>query len=138
MPNLARAALESVAFQVDDVVQRFVDQVGPLHELACDGGLTRSASLMQLQADVSNLAVRVPPTPNLSAMGVAHLGGIAAGWWSWTTLETRCADEGNGAEVMKPEWTAEVRSARRTRWAREVDRSRALGAGDGSTMEKTP
>ncbi len=136
--NLARAGLESVAFQVDDVVRRFVDQVGPLHELACDGGLTRSSSLMQLQSDVSDLPVRVSPTSNLSALGVAHLGGIAAGWWSWTDLETRSADEGTGADVMKPQWTADVRSARRAVWAGEVARSRALGAGNGSTMEKTP
>ncbi len=102
--QLARAALESVAFQVDDVVQRFVNQVGPLHELACDGGLTRSASLMQLQAELSDLAVRVSPTANLSALGVAHLGGMVAGWWSWTFLESRCADEGTSVDVRKPEW----------------------------------
>ena len=86
--QLARAALESIAFQVDDVLRAFSEVGGPLVELAADGGMTRSTPLMQLQADVSGLPLRVSSTPNLSALGVTHLAGLELGWWTWSQLES--------------------------------------------------
>ncbi len=120
-PQLARAALESIALQVDDAVTAFAEVTGPLAELAGDGGMTRSAALMQLQADVTGLPVRVGRTANLSALGVAHLAGLGLGWWTWSDLE-----DGLGAPAPAAYLPAgdDQRRSRRTTWAAEVARSR--------------
>ncbi len=122
--QVARAAVESIAFQVDDAVSAFADVVGPLAELACDGGMTRSVVLMQLQADVSGLPVRVSSTPNLSALGVARLAGLKAGWWTWSDLE----DERGAAPEhgVRPLLDEHSRAGLRSAWAVAVARSRGL------------
>ena len=122
--NLARAALESIAFQVDDVLQAFADVTGPLAELATDGGMTKSAPLMQLQADLSGLPVRVGRTANLSALGAAHLAGLQIGWWTWQDLE---GDFGraSGQPPLRPGIDPTERSDLRAAWSRTVTRARA-------------
>ena len=123
--QVARAGLESIAFQVDDAVSAFADVVGPLAELACDGGMTRSAALMQLQADVSGLPVQVSSTANLSALGVARLAGLRAGWWTWSDLE----DEHSAAapeSIVQPLLDEDARAKLRSGWSVAVARSRGL------------
>jgi glycerol kinase len=124
-PHLARAALESIAFQVDDAVAAFAQQVGPLAELACDGGMTQSAALMQLQADISGLPVRVSPTANLSALGAAHLAGLRLGWWSWAELENGFG-AATGVPALQPGIAEHERATMRSVWTNEVARSRGL------------
>ncbi len=119
--QVARAALESIAFQVDDAVTAFAEAGGPLAELACDGGMTRSHALMQLQADISGLPVRVSATANLSALGVAHLAGLQLGWWTWSELESE-----TGTAAVPPRIDAEDRARLRSTWAGELARSRGL------------
>ncbi len=121
--NLARAALESIAFQVDDVISAFAAIGSHLVELACDGGMTRSEALMQLQADVSGVPVRVSPTANLSALGAAHLAGLQLGWWTWSDLEGDLGGR-QGAPDFRPRIDATERAALRTAWTTEVARSR--------------
>lgn len=123
--QLARAAVESIAFQVDDVVTAFAGIVGPLAELACDGGMTRSAALMQLQADVSGLPVQVSSTANLSALGAARLAGLRVGWWTWSDLEEEhgaATPEGSVRPLLDENSRARLRSA----WTAAVARSRGL------------
>ena len=120
--QLARAALESIAFQVDDVLRAFSGVSGPLVELAADGGMTRSTSLMQLQADVSGLPLRVSSTPNLSALGVTHLAGLELGWWTWSQLETGLDDTPHRAAVL-PRIDDAQRSTLRSTWSAELFRS---------------
>ncbi len=121
--HLARAAVESIAFQVDDALSAFAAVTGPLAELAADGGMTRSETLMQLQADVSGLPVRVSPTANLSALGVAHLAGLVLGWWTWSELESDFAATPHVPDFLpRPDPTE--RSRLRATWTREVARSR--------------
>jgi glycerol kinase len=131
--HLARAALESVAFQVDDVLTAFGRSGAPLTRLACDGGLTRSAALVQLQADLSGIPVRVAATGNLSALGVAHLAGIGAGWWTMEDLDARAraADEGSDPSSAYPRTTEVERAAARDRWASALARSRPSVARSG-------
>jgi glycerol kinase len=127
-PQLARAAMESIAFQVDDVLTAFRDAAGPLHALACDGGMTRSAALMQLQADVSGLPVHVSTTANLSALGAAQLAGLQAGWWSFTQLEDGVdgADERASDHRLVPEIDDNERTILRRAWASAVNRCRGI------------
>jgi glycerol kinase len=124
-PQLARAALESIAFQVDDVVTAFALVAGPLAQLCCDGGMTRSEALMQLQADVSGLPVQVSATANLSALGVAHLAGLRLGWWTRTDLEHRAAPV---SPALLPRTGAAERAGLRATWATAVARSRGSAA----------
>ena len=121
--HLARAALESIAFQVDDAVAAFAQVTGSLAELAADGGMTRSSALMQFQADLSGLPIRVSPTANLSALGVAHLAGLGLGWWTWSDLESDFG-AATAAPSFLPRLDADARADLRDTWVREVRRSR--------------
>ena len=125
--HVARAALESIAFQVDDAVRAFADVAGPLTELACDGGMTQSSALMDLQADITGLPVRVSSTANLSALGVAHMAGLQAGWWTRTELESGLG-AANDDRIVEPRLAGPERAALRATWASEVARSRGLPA----------
>ena len=77
LENVARAALESVAFQVNDLLLAIRKATGAAAVLSVDGGAVVNSSLMQLQADVSGIPVRRPATADLSALGAAHLAGLA-------------------------------------------------------------
>jgi glycerol kinase len=117
--------MEAIAFQIDDVVAAFETVTGPLAQLRCDGGMTKSRALMQLQSDVSALPVAISSTANLSAMGAAHLAGVQLGWWTTTQLETGLPGSGDSAVELAPAITDEDRQARRRAWARAVARTRA-------------
>ena len=87
LPQLARAALESISFQVEDVVAAMEADVGPIETLLADGGPTANSTLMQLQADTSGRIVERAVARDLSALGAAHLAGLAAGVWSDAELD---------------------------------------------------
>ena len=85
LPQLARAAVESIAYQVGDVfvaMQEASD--GDLSVLMVDGGVTRNEQLMRFQADILGVPVQRNNTAELSAMGAAYLAGLAVGMWSST------------------------------------------------------
>lgn len=85
--HMARAALESIAFQVADVFFAMQRTAGiSLPALRADGGATRNSKLMQLQADLLGVPVLRSQNEELSALGAAHLAGLAINWWP--TLET--------------------------------------------------
>ena len=125
-PQLARAAMESIVHQVDDVLRAFAEVIGPLQRLACDGGMTRSAALMQAQADLSGVPVHVSPTANLSGMGVALLAGVVAGWWTPADLEIGSGDTDEAAALdLVPRIDPTQRAARRAQWGSAVARARS-------------
>ena len=84
---LARAALDSVAHQVADLVDAIGHSVGEVEAVFVDGGPTRSDGLMQMQADRIGRTVWRAGEPELSALGVAHLAGLSAGLWSRADLD---------------------------------------------------
>ncbi|WP_428374711.1 FGGY-family carbohydrate kinase [Lichenicoccus sp.] len=84
---LARAALESVVNQVGDLVEAIAHSVGEVSTLFVDGGPMRSDGLVQMQADRIGRPVLRASEPELSALGVAHLAGLAGGLWSREDLE---------------------------------------------------
>ncbi len=76
--HVIRAGLESIAFQIRDlVVHMSAASSLPIHMLHVDGGPTRNAFLMQFQADILGIPVVVPAIEELSAFGVAYMGGIS-------------------------------------------------------------
>lgn len=81
--HLARAAIDSIAFQVRDVFESIrQDAAIPLPALFADGGASRNDRLMQFQADLLDCPVLRSSSADLSAIGAAWLAGLAAGIWS--------------------------------------------------------
>lgn len=79
-PELARAAVDSIAFQVADLALALErDTERPLTELRADGGASRNDALMQFQADVLGCPVIRTACPDSAALGAALMGGTAAG-----------------------------------------------------------
>jgi glycerol kinase len=80
--HLARAALESIAFQTMDVLKAMeADASAPIEELRVDGGATVNNLLMQIQADVLGVRVVRPKVTETTAMGAAYFAGLAVGFW---------------------------------------------------------
>ena len=81
--HLARAALESIAYQTLDAVRAMESASGVrLEELKADGGAVANRWLMQFQADVLGVPVVVPEVTETTALGAAFLAGVAVGLWS--------------------------------------------------------
>ncbi len=80
--HIARAALESIAFQSADVLDAMQKDAGiTLSELRVDGGATANNLLMQFQADVLGVPVVRPKVLETTALGAAYLAGLAVGYW---------------------------------------------------------
>lgn len=125
--HIIRATLESLAYQVNDVVRAMeADAELPLQSLKVDGGASANNFLMQTQADLSGAPVERPACIETTAMGAAYLAGLAAGYWSSKedVRENRKADrifqpsieEGERAKRIKG-WKKAVTYA--YDWARE-------------------
>ena len=118
-----RATLESIVFQVADVLEAMAADSGErLHTLRVDGGAAANDLLLQLQADLLGVPVERPVVAETTALGAAYLAGLAIGYW-------------NGLEDIGANWALDRRfepsmSADRRRsmlhdWHRAVERSRA-------------
>jgi glycerol kinase len=80
--HLARATLESIAFQTRDILEAMQAESGlALRTLRADGGATRNRLLMQFQADVLGVPVQRPRVSETTALGAAYLAGLAVGVW---------------------------------------------------------
>jgi len=83
--HIARAALESTAFQTRDIVEAVAADTGVTpEELRVDGGMTRNDLLMQFQADILGVPVVRPRVVETTALGAAYAAGLATGVWSDT------------------------------------------------------
>ncbi|GAA3385317.1 FGGY family carbohydrate kinase [Cryptosporangium minutisporangium] len=125
-PALARAAVESVAFQVEDVVAAVEAVSGPIGTLLADGGLSRSATVMQAQADLSGRAVHRADEADLSALGAARLAGVGAGLWSVDELAARPRN----STAFRPTTSSEQRRAAQAGWHAALARARAQPLAD--------
>ena len=80
--HIARAAVESIAYQVGDLLDAVQRDAGiPLGELRVDGGAARNDMLMQFQADLLGVPVVRPTVTETTAIGAAYLAGLAVGFW---------------------------------------------------------
>ena len=80
--HIARAALESIAWQTMDVVRAMEADAGvPMPELRVDGGATVNNLLLQFQADILGIDVVRPRITETTALGAAYLAGLAVGYW---------------------------------------------------------
>ena len=120
--HIARAVLDSIAFQVTDLVRAMNDDAPcPLTTLRVDGGASVSDILMQTQADLLRLPVDRPAQVETTAFGAAALAGLAVGVWS--SLEEL---EGlrRSQHVFLPQREETACAADYRQWRRAVERSR--------------
>ncbi|HVX57444.1 MAG TPA: FGGY-family carbohydrate kinase, partial [Candidatus Saccharimonadales bacterium] len=120
-----RAALESIAYQVADVLEAVRSETGePLAALRVDGGAAVNDLLMQFQADILGVPVVRPAVTETTALGAAYLAGLAVGFWrSSDDLRSLRA----GDTRFEPRMDPNEAGHRRARWQRAVDRSKAWG-----------
>ncbi len=120
--HLARAALESIAYQVGDILEAIHADSGiPLAELRVDGGAAANDTLMQFQADLLGVPVLRPAITETTALGAAYLAGLAVGYWaSIDELSTQWRTERRFDPLMSPDDA----HALRDRWRDALDRSR--------------
>jgi glycerol kinase len=119
--HIARAALESIAHQVADLVEALKQDSGaPVRELRVDGGAAVDDTLMQLQADVLQAPVVRPRVTEVTALGAAYLAGLAAGVWTMEDLRQQWQVE----RVFEPRMDAREVHSMRERWREAVARAR--------------
>jgi glycerol kinase len=119
--HIARAALESTAFQTWDVLEAVVADSGvALSELRVDGGMTANELLMQFQADILGIDVVRPVVPETTALGAGYAAGLGVGLWSGLEeIESLWAEDRRWSPRMDP---AE-RERLVARWRQALDRS---------------
>lgn len=119
--HIARAAVESMAYQTVDLVAAMRRDAGiELHNLRVDGGASVNNQLMQFQADLLGVNVRRPVVAETTALGAAYLAGLAVGYWADMQDVSR-----NWAldSEFKPRIPAERRDELCNRWQEAVRRS---------------
>jgi glycerol kinase len=119
--HLARAALESIAYQTVDAVKAQEAASGEqLPSLKADGGAVENAWLMQFQADVLGVPVIVPEVAETTALGAAYLAGIATGLWTSDQVREMWRE----AARYEPRMADGEREELVGRWRQAVERSR--------------
>ncbi len=123
--HIARAALESIAYQTSDVLRCMQDDSGiDLTELRVDGGAVRNDFLMQFQADILGIPVVRPANTETTAAGAAFLAGLAVEFWSGTE---------ELSELWQREKTFEPRMSKSERERLLAEWTRAVGRASGWT-----
>jgi glycerol kinase len=119
--HIARAALESTAFQTRDVVEAVVGDTGrTLAEIRVDGGMTRDNILMQFQADILGIPVIRPKVVETTALGAAYAAGLATGVWaSREDLRAHWQEDVR----FEPLMSADERERRYRQWKKAVEKS---------------
>ena len=116
--HVIRATLESMAFQVNDVLEAMKADSGiNLTSLKVDGGASANNLLMQMQADISNAPVNRPVCVETTAMGAAYLAGLAVGYWeSMDDIKRNWSID----RVFEPEIAADLREKKLKMWKKAV------------------
>jgi glycerol kinase len=120
--HFARAALESIAFQVADVLDVMQQDSGiSIKELRVDGGATANDLLMQFQADLLRVPVLRPKVTETTALGAAFLAGLAVGFWK-SLVDVQASWQLD--REFEPMLEAKLAAHRRARWSEALQRSR--------------
>jgi glycerol kinase len=127
--QLCRAGLESIVFQIEDVVSAVEKEAGPVTAVLADGGPSANPTLMQLQADVSGREVSTSRVAELSALGAAHIAGLGAGVWSMSDLDAMPRPR----STYRPGTASGERSERMRDWHASVAAARGIATRSGGT-----
>lgn len=119
--HLARATLESIAYQVYDVLECMkADSKYPIEKLRVDGGAVANTFLMQFQADILGIPVEVSKITETTALGAAYLAGLAVSFWE---SQEELSQIWQVDRVYKPQMSREKRERLLEGWKRAVQRS---------------
>ena len=114
--ELVKAGLESIVYQITDVVKAMEKDAGvPIAELRVDGGPTKNKYLMQFQSDMAEIPVQVPKAEELSGIGAAYAAGIAVGMYDIDTIF-----EGMERKKFVPKMEKVVREKKYAGWKEAV------------------
>jgi glycerol kinase len=120
--HVARAAIESIAYQVDDLLDAVSRDSGiTLGELRVDGGAAGNDALLQFQADLLGVAVVRPAVTETTALGAAYLAGLAVGFWA---SPAEIAGQWRVDRRFEPAMARADADRLRERWREAVSRSR--------------
>ncbi|MEY4939880.1 MAG: hypothetical protein RIQ93_1615 [Verrucomicrobiota bacterium] len=120
--HLARAAIESIAFQSADLLRAMEADAGcKLRELRVDGGAAVNNGLLQFQSDLLRVPVVRPPSVETTALGAAFLAGLAVGVWQDRQEIARLWSVG---KTFRPKAQPAAMRRRQAEWVRAVERSR--------------
>ncbi|MCX7961453.1 MAG: glycerol kinase GlpK [Burkholderiales bacterium] len=120
--HIARAALESIAFQSAEVLAAMQKDAGePLAELRVDGGAAANDLLMQFQADLLGVPVVRPRVLETTALGAAYLAGLAVDVWK---SPEEIAANWRAERTFEPRMSRDEAEARLARWRAAVERAR--------------
>jgi glycerol kinase len=120
--HLARAALESIAYQVADLAEAMERDAGVrLPELRVDGGAAANEILMQFQADILGIPIVRPSVTETTALGAAYLAGLSVGYWDGTQQIGKLAAEDRRFEPRMERGQAKFL---RARWQEALSRAK--------------
>ena len=121
--HIARAALESIAYQVADLMDAVQTDTGaPLVELRVDGGASANDALMQFQADILGLPVVRPAMTETTALGAAFLAGLGSGLWKQVQA---IADLPRRERRFEPSMQRSQAENLRQRWNEAISRAKS-------------
>lgn len=127
--QVVRAALESIAYQVTDVLEAMVATSGlRLAEIRVDGMAATNNFLAQFQADIAGVVVSRPKTLETTALGAAYLAGLATGFW-------KSPGEIEGLRELGERFTSHMEGSRRQTlrvgWTRALERAKGWATVEG-------
>lgn len=118
--EFTRAAIESIAFQVNDLIEAMShDLVHPITQLRADGGAASNSILLQFQSDISNINILKPSWLETTSLGGAFFASIGADLHSLDSLKNKWVV----AQEFKPQLSAKIVSAQLGNWKEAVKRS---------------
>jgi glycerol kinase len=123
--HLARATLESIAYQTRDLIEAMRGAGQVIEVLRADGGGTANGFLMQFQADIAGIPVEVAAIHETTALGAAFLAGLATGVWRSPDDVRR---RRGVAAWYEPRTSVDERDNLYAKWLRAVDRARGWAA----------
>jgi glycerol kinase len=120
--HIARAALESIAYQTADLLDAMRADSGiELKELRVDGGATSNETLLQFQADILQTPVVRSRITETTALGAGYLAGLAVGFWA---SKDEISQAWQIDKIFEPQMPVEKVKALRARWTKAVDRAK--------------
>jgi glycerol kinase len=126
--HVARAALESIAFQTADVLRAMQADSGiALQELRVDGGASINNLLMQFQTDILGVPVVRPKIAETTALGAAYLAGLAVGYWKDIA---EISAQWQVEKRFEPKMNSAERELRLARWSKALARAKDWAATD--------
>lgn len=124
--HIVRAALESIAYQTNDLIAAMQSDAGvAVTSLKADGGAAKNKFLMQFQADISNIDVVRPSNTEATALGVALLAGITAG-----IINENSESINAPSDIFKPKTSDKERAKNLSGWKRAVESAISFTEGE--------